>query len=148
MNELVRWIRLDGYTNYFYLIFKENNTFYKIGIIREENNKSVKLWIDLISNRKKSKLDISTLDSKDYDTNHNSDGGIKALLKVKKYIEQYYLEDFSTYFILTKKTIYVCIGWWDSKRRNVYSRLLSDGYEYIMDHNKKILRKKITLYEN
>jgi hypothetical protein len=38
---------------------------------------------------------------------------------------------------------YICIGWSDKRRRDIYERLLKDGFTFEMEYNRKILRKKL-----
>ena len=67
--------------------------------------------------------------------------GVKSLLWAKKRLiefEDIVKEDYKD------KEIYICIGWYDNKRRNVYERGLKNlGYEYKVIFNKKYLIKKI-----
>lgn len=67
--------------------------------------------------------------------------GVKSLLWAKKRLiefEDIVKEDYKD------KEIYIYIGWYDNKRRNVYERGLKNlGYEYKVVFNKKHLIKKI-----
>jgi hypothetical protein len=38
---------------------------------------------------------------------------------------------------------YICIGWADSRRRNIYQRLEKEGFRFSMEDGKKILIKKL-----
>jgi hypothetical protein len=123
------WIKSEDYSNYFYKIFKVNSTYYKVGVTKELYSNSVRFWIELTSSRKKKLLNINKrLGNSDYESNKDSDGGIRALVKALEIIE-----DISNSKLLLRSTYgfkrYITIGWYDSKRKRVYSRLLNKGYK-------------------
>lgn len=120
----------------FYKINKFNNTYYKISFTIYYFNKSIKVYIGATSGLKRKHLE-------DYEVNdYPRDGGIKALLWIKEEIKN--LPSFlSEYYILSDRDMYICINWVDAKRRNVYSRLIKEGFRFMVDSGEKTLMKKI-----
>ena len=68
-----------------------------------------------------------------------STGGVKALFWAKKVIlefPEYYGNPYN-------QKQFICVHWADSRRRNIYSRLIAEGFEFGTRENKKILIKKV-----
>lgn len=130
------WVKVDYETFYAEKFF--NGCVYRLTIIAYSSNKSVKFWIAVSSGRKRKDLDIFE------DKETKSFGGLKALmwLKNKMYeFPKFYNDHYS--FEANKKQ-YFQIRWADSRRREIYRRLIKEGFRFIRDGHRKILMKKIS----
>jgi hypothetical protein len=38
---------------------------------------------------------------------------------------------------------YLCVGWADNRRRNIYERLVKEGFQFMVEGGRKILIKKL-----
>ena len=129
------WIKDQEYERTYYKIKKINTTYYKIQISLFMTEKSVKVIVGASSGKKRKHL--NSFEPNDF----NRDGGIKALFWLKDETlncinfvrEKYFVDDLRQY---------ICIGWADSKRRNVYSRLLKEGFTFTIEEGEKILIKR------
>ena len=134
--EVLKWTKDLDFEDTYYKIKKYGNTFYKIEIFLCTYSKSAKVWASVSSGKKRKHLESFE------ENNYSRDGGIKALvwckeeiLSIFKFIEHIYnIEGLNKY---------ICIGWSDSKRRNVYSRLEKEGFYFMVEDRLKILMKKI-----
>ena len=80
----------------------------------------------------------------------NNEGGkffsklADLLLWAKEKIFSFHEFFINNYYIGNEiKNFYICLKWADSKRRNVYSRLIKYGFYFMYDEGEKILMKKI-----
>ena len=103
--------------------------------ISVESKKCTKYSVGVSSGKKRKHLDI--FEEKD----SKSSGGIAALLWIKQMIYEFPKWYNENYIVIGKQ--YLIIGWADSKRRNVYSRLLNEGFVYMIEYNRKVLRKEL-----
>lgn len=130
----MEWIRDRSYD---YKVFKCSETFegyvYTIMIYVEEVEfKSVKFHIGVSSGKKRKHREI--FEHKEY----KSKGGLKALMWLKdKTLE------FPEYYDSKIKNQYICIGWADSRRRDIYKRLEKYGFQFTFNEGEKILMKKL-----
>ena len=126
------------YENAFSIYKKFNSTFYKLTTQLQYHGKTIKYWVFLSSGKKRKEFNY-------YENKPNkSDGGIKALLWAKEKIFSFHEFFISNYCIGNEvKNFYICLKWADSKRRNVYSRLIKYGFYFMYDEGEKILMKKI-----
>ena len=130
----MEWIRDRAYD---YKVFKCSEIFeeyvYTIMIYVEEiASKSVKFHIGVSSGKKRKHREV--FEEKAY----KSKGGLKALMWLKdKMLE------FPVYYDSSVKNQYICIGWSDSRRRDIYKRLKKYGFMFSFDSGEKILMKKL-----
>jgi hypothetical protein len=100
----------------------------------DETFKSEKIWIYVSSGKKRK--DFLIFGSKD----SKSNGGIRALIWLKDA-----MLNFPGYFgNPLKKQQYLVIAWSDSRRRDIYQRLMNEGFVFAMESGSKVLIKKIT----
>jgi len=132
----MEWIKDPKYTNTYYTTKKFNDYQYNVIIITEETDKSLKYWVHVSSGKKRKEFEIFE------DKENKSLGGIRALFWVKEA-----MFDFNDYITerrnLKNKNVYCCVGWADSRRRNIYQRLEKEGFRFSMEDGKKILIKKL-----
>lgn len=129
--------RREGYHDFYYKVKKFNGTDYKIEIQAEDNIKSVRFWVAVSSGNKRKALKVfAKNDAKRI-------GGLPAFMWVK---EQ--MLSFPKYFInlkkIKKEKVYLCVGWADNRRRDIYYRSLSrEGFRYANIDGEKVLMKRI-----
>lgn len=131
----VIWVRVDS--DFYYIEKEFNGSVYRVEIYVWEYPKSVKFWVGASSGKKRK--DRKIFIPKD----NKSTGGLKALLWIKQMaleFPDYYSQH--RWWIENKKK-YICIHWADNRRRDIYQRLQKEGFEFILDGGKKILRKKL-----
>lgn len=132
----MEWTKDPQYINTYYTTEKFNGYQYNVIVITEETDKSIKYWIHASSGKKRREFEIFE------DKENKSLGGIKALFWIKDA-----MLDFPRYFSerrnLWGKTVYLMIGWSDSRRRNIYQRLEKEGFRFGTYEGKKILIKKL-----
>lgn len=128
------WIKDSKYEDTYYCSKEFNGCTYLIQIWIWKYSKSIKYWVGLSSGKKKKELDIFE------DKSNKSTGGIKALLWVKNTILEF-PEYYKKY--TEGKQEYICISWADNRRRNIYERLKSEGFRFMIVDGKKCLIKKI-----
>jgi hypothetical protein len=46
----------------------------------------------------------------------------------------------------SNKKQYICVAWADSRRRDIYQRLVKEGFIFTMDDGEKILMKRFNSY--
>jgi len=130
------WIKDPQYTNTYYTTKKFNGYQYNVLIITEETDKSFKYWIHVSSGKKRKEFEIFE------DKENKSLGGIRALFWIKEA-----MFDFYNYITkrrsLDNKAVYICVGWADNRRRNIYQRLEKEGFKFSMENGKKILIKRL-----
>lgn len=120
----------------YFKLNKFNNTFYKFRVEIEFTDKTIKAYISASSGRKRKDLEIFEPRSE------KPKGGIKALMWLKK--ELYELPKFlKDQFKVENFRVYICVGWINSQRRRVYSRLEKEGYLMTKDKFGFILMKEI-----
>lgn len=136
--ETEEWVKDEKYYNTFYKIKKFNSTFYKIELWVDCNAKSYKVWIAISSGKKRKNLENFMPDEL------FRDGGIKALLWVKKefFNFPFWYDD---NYVLGNYPLYLCVQWADSRRRDIYSRLINYGFKFMQDEKSKVLMKRIDL---
>jgi len=132
----MEWIKDPKYTNTYYTTKKFNDYQYNVIIITEQTNKSIKYWIHVSSGKKRKEFEIFE------DKENKSLGGIRALFWIKEA-----MYDFPKFYAdrrnIKELNTYICIGWADSRRRNIYQRLEKEGFKFSMEDGKKILIKKL-----
>ena len=74
------------------------------------------------------------------DKENKSLGGIRALFWIKEAMYDF-PEFYSNY--VDGRNQYICIGWADSRRRDIYARLQKEGFTFTMEWGKKVLMKKL-----
>jgi len=110
-----------------------NGCKYYIYFSIEQTYKSEKIWISASSGKKrKDSLIFEEKESK-------STGGLKALIWLKDAMLSFpeWLGN------PLKKQQYICIGWADTRRRDIYERLTKEGFTFTMENNNKVLMKKL-----
>lgn len=131
--ETVVWVRDKRWTGeVYYTTAVFNNCVYKLEVEIEVRSKSEICWVALSSGKKRKFLD--TFEAKP----QKSTGGVKALVWAKNILEK-----ISELLARTDKKVYICIGWSDNRRRDIYSRYLTD-FHLGMINNRKVLIKCIT----
>lgn len=130
----MEWIKDPLYTNTYYTTEKFNGYQYNVLVITEESHKTIKYWIHASSGKKRREFEIFE------DKENKSLGGIKALYWIRDA-----MFDFPRCFKnrVGNRQQYICIGWADSRRRNIYSRLIKEGFEFRSEQGRKILIKKL-----
>jgi hypothetical protein len=130
------WIKDPQYTNTYYTTKKFNGYQYNVLIITEETDKSFKYWVHVSSGKKRKEFEIFE------DKENKSLGGIRSLFWIKEA-----MFDFYNYITkrrnLYNKAVYICVGWADNRRRNIYQRLEKEGFQFSMENGKKILIKRL-----
>ncbi|MES2864064.1 MAG: hypothetical protein V4666_08095 [Bacteroidota bacterium] len=132
----MEWERDKKFTNVWHVIQEFNGFKYEVVAVIEQTDKVDKFWFSAGSGKKRKEL--SVWEEKD----KKSLGGIHALIWIKNMIlsfPEYYT---NSPYGRSKKRRYLCIGWSDSKRRNIYERLLKYGFVFQMEQGSKILIKK------
>lgn len=114
-----------------------NGITYRLGVYPYTFSKSVYLYISLSSGKKRKVLE--TYMPRDYKTGN----GIKPLLWAKEVLLTLNHDIFIKYNSDKKKKRYICIQWADNRRRNIYSRLIKNGFQFRMIHGEKVLLKKL-----
>jgi hypothetical protein len=132
----MEWTKDKNYTNVWVTTKKFNGYQYNVIIIPEQTNKSIKYWIHVSSGKKRKEFEIFE------DKENKSLGGIRALFWIKEA-----MYDFPKFYAdrrnIKELNTYICIGWADSRRRNIYQRLEKEGFRFSMEDGKKILSKKL-----
>lgn len=132
----MEWTKDPLYINTYYTTEKFNGYQYNVLVITEETDKSVKYWVHTSSGKKRKEFEIFE------DKENKSLGGIRALFWIKEA-----MYDFPIYFNklrnLGNKREYLCIGWADTRRRNIYQRLEKEGFQFMIERGQKILMKKL-----
>lgn len=132
----MEWIKDDKYTNVWYTTKKFNGYQYNVLVIPYQTDTTIKYWIHTSSGKKRKEFEIFE------DKENKSLGGIRALFFIKEA-----MYDFPKYFAERKNlkniTAYLCVGWADSRRRNIYQRLEKEGFQFMIDDSRKILMKKL-----
>ncbi len=98
-----------------------NNCKYYLTIWDYEYSKNIKLFVGASSGKKRKHK--NTFEEKD----EKSLGGIKSLLWIKSEMIKFAIEYANKWY--NKKDIYLCVGWADSRRKKIYSRLINDGFK-------------------
>ena len=128
------WTKDSKYTNV-WTTHKDFNSYqYNVIIIPEVNRKTVRYWIHISSGKKRKDFEIFE------DKENKSLGGIRALYWIREA-----MYDFPKYFSnrVGERTQYICIGWADSRRRDIYQRLEKEGFQFMNLESRKILIKKL-----
>lgn len=115
------------YINCFYTRTKINGYTYQLEYVKEDN----KYCISASSGTKRKDLEIAEAKDK------KSKGGLEAIYW---YLQR--LINFKEENNITKPS-YIIIFWSDTRRRDIYSRLLRYGFTFQMDYGKKCLMKRI-----
>ena len=130
----MEWIKDKDYTNTYYTTKKFNGYQYNVFIVVEDNTKSVKYWVSVSSGKKRAEFEIFE------DKENKSLGGIRALFWIKE--AMYNFPEFYSKRV-DGRNQYICIGWADSRRRDIYARLQKEGFTFTMEWGKKVLMKKL-----
>ena len=130
------WEKDSMFTNVWTVKESFNYFTYKVTAIIDKTPKSDKFWISAGSGKKRKELDIWE------EKPNKSLGGLKALLWMKRMVL-----DFPNYYVNScfgreNKRRYLIIAWSDNRRRNIYERLLKEGFVFTIQDNKKVLMKK------
>ena len=130
----MNWTKDKNYTNVWITTEKFNGYQYNVIVIPDISGKTIKYWIHASSGKKRKEFEIFE------DKEHKSLGGIRALFFIRDA-----MYDFPKYFSnrVGSRTEYLCIGWADSRRRNIYQRLEKEGFQFANHEGKKILMKKL-----
>jgi len=130
----MEWIKDPLYTNTYYTTEKFNGYQYNVLVITEESPKTIKYWIHASSGKKRREFEIFE------DKENKSLGGIRSIFWIKEA-----MYDFPNYFKnkVRDRQQYICIGWSNNRRRNIYSRLIKEGFEFRSEQGRKILIKKL-----
>lgn len=130
----MEWIKDRRYTNLYHISKDFNGYTYNAVMTLKETDKSVKYWFSISSGKKRK--DFNVFEEKE----SKSFGGLKALLWLKEC-----LFDFPNFFAprLRGRSQYFCIGWADSRRRDIYERLQKEGFQFMIEGGRKILIKKL-----
>lgn len=131
------WVKSKIWLNTYEKTKNFNGYTYRVSIIVEETRKSLKFWASISSGKKREDLEV--YEEKDV----KSKGGIKALIWCKNTILEFPKE----YDADKKLKQFICIGWSDSRRRDIYDRLRKYGFNYSQIDNRKVLSKQIN-YES
>lgn len=126
----MNWVRVDR--DFYYSEKEFNGSVYRVEIYIWEYPKSIKFWVGASSGKKRKDREVFM--AKD----NKSTGGMKALLWIKEK-----LLEFPQYFGSPIKNQYICIHWADNRRRDIYQRLQKEGFQFVNEEGKKILRKKL-----
>lgn len=131
----IDWEKLPGWWNIYHKCKEFNGFTYSVQITVLENQKSQKFYVAVASGKKRKDMEVFEQKAE------KSLGGMKALLWIKETVLEFpkYFNKVKT----AKKNQYICIGWADSRRRNIYERLKKDGFIFMMDEGQKILIKKL-----
>lgn len=130
----MEWIKDKRYTNLYYTSEIFNGYKYNAVMTLEETDKCLKYWFSVSSGKKRREFEI--FEEKD----NKSLGGIRALFWIKQ--AMYDFPEFYKNRVYGRKE-YICVGWADKRRRDIYERLIKEGFTYEMEYNRKILRKKL-----
>lgn len=129
----MEWTKYEDFTNVYVTSKIFNGYQYNVIITVMDKAKSIKYWVAASSGKKRREFEIFE------DKEFKSLGGIKALFWIKEAI----LDFPSFYRNPYKKTEYICIGWADNRRRDIYERLKKEGFNFAMEQGSKILIKKL-----
>ena len=129
--EWTRYRQEDGLFYYKTEVF--NDYKYHLEAYIDSTFKTEIFWFALSSGKKRKELDIYV------DKENKSKGGIKALMWAKKEILDF--PNFAGNPL--KKRRYIGILWSDNRRRNIYSRLLKEGFQFQIINKQKVLIKKL-----
>lgn len=131
------WVKYTEQKDTYYTTEIFNGFTYKVFIYVENNwFKSIKYWVGATSGKKRKDLEIFE------DKSNKSLGSIKGLLWIKKAMydfPKFYAEKFD----LEEENRYICIQWSDSRRREIYGRLIKEGFQFMQISGEKILMKKL-----
>jgi len=130
------WNKHPDYTNVFIYEKIFNKYTYRIEVQVEQYAKTVRFWISLSSGKKRKELSVFE------DKPNKSLGGIKALIWAKKEILNFPYW-YTRSYITEDKKCFICIGWEDSRRRNIYERLKKEGFYFMNIDKCKTLIKEI-----
>lgn len=132
----MKWSRYEQQRDTYYIIKEFNGYKYRVVVYVEKTDKSIKYWFGASSGKKRKEFDIFE------DKNNKSLGGIKALFWIKECIF-----DFPIFYgeirDLSNLNQYLCIQWVDNRRRDIYSRLQKEGFQFMQISREKILIKKL-----
>ncbi len=130
----MEWHKDKRFTNVYYTSEKFNGYQYNVVISVELTDKTVKYWVAVSSGKKRREFEI--FEEKEI----KSLGGIRALFWIKEAIY-----DFPKFYskYVDNRNQYICIGWADSRRRDIYKRLEKESFQFMVERGHKILMKKI-----
>jgi len=109
-----------------------NGYVYRVSISVYEWKKSTKFWVAASSGKKRKEKDIFE------EKENKSLGGMKALLWIKNK-----MFEFPKWYNSTDENQYILVHWADSRRRDIYQRLIKEGFQFMVDDGRKILMKKL-----
>lgn len=130
------WMKDKNYTNVWITTKNFNGYQYNVIVIPDITDKTIKYWIHASSGKKRKEFEIFE------DKKNKSLGGIRALFFIRDA-----MYDFPKFYAekrgISRLKAYICIGWSDSRRRNIYQRLEKEDFQFANHEGKKILMKKL-----
>lgn len=130
----MEWHKDKRYTNIYYTSKKFNGYQYNVVITLETTDKSVKYYVSVSSGKKRKEFEIFE------EKENKSFGGIRSLLWIKE--AMYDFPNFYAQYVENRNE-YLCIGWSDSRRRDIYERLKKENFIFMQEAGRKILMKKL-----
>lgn len=128
----IEWKRDKRWENEVYYTTAVFNGFtYKFEVTIESRSKTEICWVALSSGKKRKQLDVFE------EKSQKSSGGIEALFWAKNILKK-----IPELVVRTDKKVYICIGWSDKRRRDIYLRFLPD-FQLGMINNVKVLIRKV-----
>ena len=130
----MEWTKHKEYVDCYYTSREFNGYTYNTVISVEVSDKSVKYYVAVSSGKKRRDFDIFE------EKSSKSFGGIRALFWIKEA-----MYDFPKFYSrwVENRNQYICIGWADSRRRDIYKRLEKRGFQFMIEGGRKILMKKL-----
>ena len=130
----MEWTKHKEYVDCYYASREFNGYTYNTVISVEVSDKSVKYYVAVSSGKKRREFDIFE------EKASKSFGGIRALFWIKEAVH-----DFPEFYSrrVENRNQYICIGWADSRRRDIYKRLEKEGFQFMIEGGRKILMKKL-----
>jgi hypothetical protein len=133
------WELYKDYKGVFIKTKKFNGCIYAVIMDVQILRKSIKFWVSTISGKKR-----KDLEAWEHQTT-KSLGGIQALIWIKRTMlefPQHYRDRYTRKNEMDLPT-HLCIEWTDSRRRDIYERLRSEGFHFTQMDGVKILIKNI-----
>jgi hypothetical protein len=131
-------IKVEGFHDTYYKTKVFNGTDYRLEVHSEHCDKSVKFWINVGSgNKRKHSVKFEENTSK-------RNGGIEALVWIKDQMFKFPSYYRNRYHVRKDQRLYICVGWSDNRRRDIYCRFLKkDGFRLSVIDKRKVLLKKL-----
>lgn len=131
---MINWQKSKEYVDCWYTSEMFNGYTYNVIISVEKSDKSIKFFVAASSGKKRKEFSVFE------EKQTKSLGGIKALFWLKRAVF-----DFPTFYLpQDKRNKYLCIGWSDTRRREIYKKyLIKEGFVEMQDEGSRILIKKL-----